>query len=215
MATDKQLFSIVVVGAMNPRIHHPFWYRYVDLLSKEEAEEATENPETFCVPLLAQLQTQSLKIVCQEDRWEVQAAKPDLLQRLQDMTAKVFDDLLYHTPVKRFGFNFDYQRQTKHDNVPGFLADCLGKTPMGLNRENATAAELVYRRSYEDRLVSVAVRPLPDKQRVLVANNYEYPLRGEGFFKMGDRFSQRYYTDRADAEEQTRLIVESIDIFVR
>lgn len=197
---------------MNPRIHHPSWYRLVGLFDEEEADIATKTTGTLITPPLSQVQTPRLMIVCQDDRWEIRTSDSNEVSRLQDIASKIFDEILPHTPVTAIGFNFVLRRATEAEDVGGYLATSLTNTPLGLRDTAAVSAELTLRRSFEDRIVVVSIHPAPeDKQSLLVASNYEYRFRGEKIIKLGELIARRYGIDKTDAEEQTALIVEAIN----
>jgi hypothetical protein len=117
MTEQKNTYAIVLIGAMNPRIHHPAWYQAVGLFDKEEAEAATKLPLTLATPVLAQVQTPKLLINCQDNRWEIRTVEPDQVQRIQDIACKVFDELLVHTPIAAAGFNFTFYKETTCKDV--------------------------------------------------------------------------------------------------
>ncbi len=103
-------FSVVVVGAMNPSIHHPIWYRHVGLLDEQEEKVALEKPAILLpVPMrMASFETESFQISCQHDRWQILTTNPACADRILSLTEKLFDVLLSHTPVTQFGYNFDF-----------------------------------------------------------------------------------------------------------
>ncbi len=211
MTTDSEVYNIVVLGAMNPRLHHPSWYRLVGLLNEGEEKEATSSQPSVCTPFLAQFQAADLKITCQMDRWEVQTGKKENLDRLKEISIKVFDDLLTHTPISRLGFNFVFQIKTRAENAALVLAAAIAKSSLDFRGDGAETADLFLRRNCGDHTVLVAVRPGSDQASVSVASNYEYTFNIEGFFKIGDLLLRRFDVDRTDAEEQTQLIVEAIN----
>src|SRR6266516_4152417 len=84
-----QLYSIVVAGSMNPRIHHPSWYRLVGIISESEAEVALNDEETFCVPPGAHFKLPSgCEIGCQLDRWSIQTDREDQTEKILEITAQ-------------------------------------------------------------------------------------------------------------------------------
>lgn len=212
MPEQKNTYAIVLIGAMNPRIHHPAWYQTVGLLDKDEAEAAMKLPLTLTTPMLAQLQTPKLLINCQDNRWEIRTVELDQVQRIQDITCKVFDELLVHTPIAAAGFNFTTYNETACKDVGMYLSAAAVKSGIGLKGDNAVAAELTLRRRFDDHTSLVIVQPVADNPRaVLITQNFEYPIQGEGFFKLADVFTRRYADDRSQADDQTALIVAAIN----
>src|SRR5205814_909544 len=123
----SDVYNIVVVGAMNPRIHHPSWYELVGLLTPEQAKEALASSATFGLPGFAQLAAPSLglTISCNEKQWTVQTENREKISLLQSITFRVFDELLKHTPVSAYGFNIIYSRETRCPSVGKYLADLI------------------------------------------------------------------------------------------
>lgn len=215
MAEDQVFFSVVVIGHMNPMIHHPFWYRHFDLLTEEEADEAVQSPNTYAVPPVSQIQIEALQIVCQQDRWEVRTSVATNLDRIRWITERVFDHLLPHTPVSRYGFNFNHVRGTNSRDVGRFLASHLTGSSLGLGPADATSAEITLRRSFEDRVAMIVVKPSTG-DRVAVANNFDYSLEGLATtdfapFHLADRFQASFGRDRMEAEQQVEAIVQAIN----
>lgn len=216
MTEQKDTYAIVLLGGMNPRIHHPSWYRFVNLFDEEEADLAIKTPSTFITPILSQIETPKVTIICQDNRWEIRTFDPNQVQRIQDITSKLFDEILPHTPIMAGGFNFTYRKATKATDVAGYLASVIVNAPLGLKADHAMSGELTLRRSFDEYTVVVNVRPAPDdKQAVLCFHNFEYQFQHEGPFKLGAVIAQRYGLDKSESEEQATLIVEAIDRWSR
>jgi hypothetical protein len=215
MKPQLSLYNIVIVGAMNPRIHHPSWYQSVGLFSELEFEEAIASPDTIVTPPFSQVQTSLLTISCQEDRWTIQTSKVAEVGRMQAIAATVFDDLLKHTPVERFGFNINLQSHTAHSDVGSYLASCLIQTPLSIDPDFAVSAEFTMRRSYPDHTQMVVVRPGTEKFTVAVASNYEYVVKETTFFKIADYFAKHFQADLEASVDQTGRVTEAINKAVR
>jgi hypothetical protein len=212
MSDQNDTYTIVLIGGMNPRIHHPSWYRLVNLFDEEEADQGTKAPGTFITPLVSQIQVPKLTIVCQDNRWEIRTSDPGQVQRIQDMTSRLFDEILPHTPVMAAGFNFNYRKATTAPDVGAYLASVLSNAPLGLKAANAMSGEFNLRRTIDDHTAFVNIQPaLDDKQAILISHNFEYPFKNEGFFKLGDVIAKRYGLDRSESEEQADLIVQAIN----
>jgi hypothetical protein len=212
MAVENNTYAVVVLGGMNPRIHHPSWYRLVGLFDEKEAELATQSPMMVITPPMSVIKTPMLTISCQEMRWEITTSEPSEVERIQEITTRLFDEILVHTPVSTIGFNFNYRRATIAPDVAACLASVLARVPLGLKAEHATSGELTLRQTFDDHTALVNVQPASDdKQVILSFYNFEYYFKHEGFFKMGDIIAKRYGIDKAEAEEQTKLIVAAIN----
>jgi hypothetical protein len=175
-----------------------------------------QSPVIVVTPPMSVIKAQTLTINCQEMRWEISTSEPTEVQRIQDITARLFDEILVHTPVSAIGFNFNYRRVTIAPDVARCLATLLVDVPLGLKAAHATSGELVIRRTFDDHTALVNVQPaLDDKQTVLSFYNFEYHFKQEGFFKMGDVIAKQYGADKEESEEQTELIVAAINHLVR
>ena len=209
----SDVYNIVVVGAMNPRIHHPSWYELVNLLSPEQAKEALASSATFGLPGIAQLSAPSLglTISCNEQKWTVQTENRERTSLLQGITFRVFDELLKHTPVSAYGFNIIYRRETRCPSVGRFLADLIAGTQLGLT---ADEADITLRRSLDNYKGQVIIQRTPhDGGTISLSFNHEYSMLGyqDGFFTLGDRIPAQFEAALTDAEQQTARIVGEIN----
>jgi len=141
------VYTITVLGAMNPAIHHPAWYRFIDAISADELELAT--PMQTSVPGGFAIQLQSnqgfssgqfsmftvggLRVTCLPEIWSVTATEESNLDRIVDVAGKVFG-ALPHTPVSGYTLNFGHHRQTRLENVGTHLARLLRALPLGILR---------------------------------------------------------------------------------
>jgi len=209
----SDVYNIVVVGAMNPRIHHPSWYEIVGLLTPEQAQEALTSPATFGLPRLTQLSVPSLRLTisCNEQQWTAQSEDRESIGLLQSITFRVFDELLKHTPVTAYGFNIFYQRETRCPSVGKFLADLIAESQLGFP---ADEADITLRRALGDYKCQVIIQKSPhDKGTVSLSFNQEYSMIGppNQFFMMRERVPAQFDAALTDAEEQTARIVGEIN----
>ena len=142
MTESNDLFSIVVVGAMNPSIHHPAWYRPMDILTEEESKRSEESGMILAVTQqISQFSSGAFTVVCEPHRWQVQTRHETQLQRLREIADKTFE-ILYHTQVSAFGFNFTYHRKTSLSEVNTTLAMLIESLPIGLKPTGRRAAKI-------------------------------------------------------------------------
>lgn len=216
MSVNEQIYNIVVLGAMNPRLHTPGWYRLVGLIDDAELSEASEGEVVVLAPI-AKWQIKGFGVVCLPDRWEVQTTIAQNLERLQRFASRVFDDLLEHTPVRALGFNFNYERATDDPHLSRSLASFVVRTQIGMNEDCLVAGEMSLRRNADGRVVNVTVRSCEKDNAtamVNVCNNFEYTFANQespAFFRLQDKISSRFSIDLEEAEEQTARIVSSIN----
>jgi hypothetical protein len=213
MIPEAELYSIVVLGAMNPSIHHPSWYQLVGLIDEDEAQYAHKSGNTVTIPQIAQLEFQDFKIICQEPRWEVQTTNVDRTERLRKIAASMFDELLKHTPVSAFGVNVNYRLKTECSSVAKTLAKVITETDIGLSNENLLSAEVVLRNGDSLRQNSVSIRPTKSARSVSIAFNFNYPIRGEGieFFRLNELIEKHFASDISEATARCERVVEHLN----
>ena len=214
MLNDKELYSIVVIGVMNPRIHVPAWYLQFDLINKEEYNAAILAASTLVTAQVSQFHFEGISVLCLPDRWEIKTTKRSDLDRMKAITQKIFDELLMHTPVFLIGFNFIWQKATNVANVARHLALRLFEMSFGLADGVPDSGEFSIRRVSENRLSAVAIGPSPDPDspsHVNISINYEYKFASVGQFKLEDTAFARYSADQKEADQQALLIVKALN----
>jgi hypothetical protein len=211
---SDQLISIVVVGAMNPRIHHPIWYRQIEAISDAELTESLAQPAAatlLIAPMMSRFETGGIKVQCFEDRWEIQVLASSGMQRIFDMTGKVFTKL-FETPVNRFGFNFHFHRETAVASVKERLADLATGLRLGFSEGGARASSIQFGNFYDLYSVNVAVAASPlGQNRVFVAHNMEYTILPEGYFDLVQKMTPHYDEDYQRAVRGTDAVVNGLN----
>ena len=213
MKVAQELYSIVVLGEMNPAIHNPGWYRLMNLIDDDEMNQACESNNSFHMPPISQLETNSFKIICQQGRYEIQTPSLGSTVKIRKIVASVFDDLLKHTPVRAYGFNFIFRRKTQLSNVAAALAKRLASLDVGLSSENVASGEFTLRYNLETKTIAVTVGPVQDELIASMASNYHYPITVEGFdhFKIGPMIEETYEKDLQEATQRVDELVKSLD----
>jgi len=127
---DIRGYTIVVLGNMNPSIHHPVWYKDVGILDADAAKLAVSRP-VLVTPQLATFELPDALLTCMPERWQLATREPSAAarERLIGFASKTFERL-FDTPVTSFGLNVEVERQ-----VQGLRQDTLGEilssTPLG------------------------------------------------------------------------------------
>jgi hypothetical protein len=204
-ATDA--FSIIILGGMNPRIHHPLFYQTIGVLTDAEVGEAVLRENTLSMAHLAQLDIGDVRLVCLPDRWQVETSKYELCPRLLEIASRAMTALEY-TPVGAVGFNFDFVRPSGRAQTELLFAT-MGRS-LRLGFEDAAQASASFTYSVRSvgpegrRRHSVTVRPLSElPEHVLVRNNFNYDITLTGKFDLASEVLEpRYAPDRALAFEQ-------------
>src|SRR5713101_3086957 len=100
--------SIVVIGHMNPALHHPHWYKEIGAISEHRYNEALETENLICTRPLSNFKAGPLTVTCELEKWQAIAEDETSSDELVNAASKVFI-ALYHTPITAFGFNFSFQ----------------------------------------------------------------------------------------------------------
>lgn len=129
MTEREHIQAIVVVGAMNPAIHHPGWYRAVELISEAEFTSALLSGPV-CTPVMAKFVFNSLEVLCVQERWQVKGPVVSG-QHLLTIADRTFTRLA-DTPVSAIGINNDVQLETDVMDASAKLAEMISQLPVGL-----------------------------------------------------------------------------------
>lgn len=219
--TDTSLYSIVVVGQMNPRIHHPQWYHRIGCLSDEEMDAAVESDEMVCVPPIASFSVSGVAVVVQDARWEIRTADRGTTGRMLEIAGAVFA-ALEHTPVSGFGFNINLRRATSINDVGAYLAHLVLSSGLGLViREGEASGEVILRSSYpggegaSSRSVTVRIGSGKGEASgdAWIRHNFHYQLEPDSSgepFDLRTALQTRFDRDMCEAEEHANQIARSM-----
>lgn len=214
MTVDPDVFSVVLAGAMNPRIHHPSWYRSMGLIDETEEKIATADSNMFLIPNLSQLGFGDFKIICQDGRWEIRVSNSNNAARLIDIASNIFDNLLKHTPVTAFGINFIVERDTRATSVSEVLAGFIAATPLGLDDTGASGADIVLKRISGGRVVTITIRQSKNPANVIVSHSFEYAIEVKKlmeFFEIRERLEDRFPKDFQEATSQVDAVIGALN----
>jgi len=172
-----ELFSVVVLGSMNPAIHHPQWYRHRDLLTLDEVNLALAGPDLVVTPGFAQFSVGKITVTCVQQRWAVQTTDQSQFQRVVTIAKQVMDTLT-HTPISVVGINFDFCRPSGVRNIGALLAARVHSLNLGFEGDGVLTATASFSHQRVARLVSVltteAIAPDPtDPLSVSIKYNVE------------------------------------------
>lgn len=131
MEESNTLWALVVLGRMNPAIHHPAWYAKLDLLLEHEERAAAEQ-NLICTPALSHFDVGRFAIVCQPTRWEVQSRTEGTPAAVFVAVAQAVFAALKHTPVSAWGLNLTRQIETGQSHVGKFLGRRVSQLPFGI-----------------------------------------------------------------------------------
>lgn len=132
--------SIVVLGAMNPAIHHPAWYHLMSIISQAEFDESLHK-QVIVSPPTAQFTSKGFSVACLPDRWQVSCEEADA-ERIVALAKATFDKL-YHTPVTAYGVNHDFHTETAMQIAPA-LMKIVRRTALPFPPDETGTAEITY-----------------------------------------------------------------------
>lgn len=202
MVPTSSFFSVVVVGAMNPRVHSPAWYKLVGLVSEDEYEKAIQSV-TFAVPQFARVELPRIEIQCQEGRWEASTHHAEDSDRLAELAESVFDTHLKHTPIQSFGYNFHFTFETPSESGPTIL-EALRGSNLSKDWDDAITGQFSVVRRRADFVQRTEVQA-PSKKAVTIATNYHHQLqkpeadKKPAFIDMGPEIKRWLRQHREDA----------------
>lgn len=101
--------SVVLVGRFNPSIFHPQWFARVDLLPKEEADNAELHIGS---PDIIGFGTDWFNCQVTLDRFQVSTLRSDMEEPLRDLVVGTLQ-VLTHVPITACGLNVDAHRSTR------------------------------------------------------------------------------------------------------
>lgn len=176
MTETKGTFAVAVLGAMNPSIHVPDWYHYLNLISEDEVAQAKKDGPFFCTPVAAQFSLGTLSVNCTQSKWIARGADSES-DRVTEIACATFATL-EHTPVSAYGVNFGYHVNSGTD-AGALLGTRVGST-LGLEQSEIAAlaaGSLTYRQALDARTVNVTIEPASSGPDWLsVGFNYHYDV---------------------------------------
>jgi hypothetical protein len=207
-------FTFVICGAMNPSLHHPSWYNHIEVLSAEELKESLANDHAF-VPQQAQFYTSSLKIICQQQRWQAETSDSKTVDRVREIASIIFDKRLAETPINAIGFNFNYIYETTQLNVGNYLATQLSGMPFKFPINEHSVGKISYSWPIGGNQLNVLVEPSPKgKQFVHIGFNLHIPIKESSTperFDLGVMSNQIYQDAKPVIDEQIAAIINSMN----
>lgn len=215
MATFNDRYSIVVVGGMNPRLHSPFWYKHLGLISQSEFDEAINAPGTFSTPPLAQMQLAEFTVTCQLERWEIRTSMSRAADRIREITARVFDEHLPHTPVSDYEIHVSLRRNGLSSHVAKVLTRQLARIGFGIDLSDVVRSDFWFESIAPHSKRTTAISPdNEDANSVIISNRYRFNLEGRS--EVGDKFNFASFlgSDLSDALTVTNDQADRVAAFL-
>jgi hypothetical protein len=208
---SPETYAIQVVGAMNPSIHHPLWYQHHGLLSETEVSGAL--PSLITSPPFALFTFAGCTIQCRQDQWTIITSDANCRGRILDIAARVFDDLLAHTPVTSFALNNAFHHLLTTEARPALARVLLeGGLPPVPQPDTATFAFAATGPNASR--ISFRVEPsVSSPVAVFVALESNYPIQsGTGIeFALRPLLERSYDSDLRQAQVYVAALVQTLN----
>jgi len=170
----KHEWRIVVAGAMDPRQHHPFWYKTIGCLSEEEFLRTAG----VLTPVHAQFENRIYAIACTPDRWDIWTKEPEHIERIQQVASRVFTKL-YEVPVAAIGINTVRHLKTSVPSVRGVLTRLIVGMGLGFTTEGKTDAIVTFVNRLEKSERNYAIgQSTASEETLYLECNHHHPLGG-------------------------------------
>lgn len=179
MSDELSYYTISILGTMNPRIHHPSWYRLNKLIDSDAESFAVSQDEDDFVssPAISQFSTRDYAISCVQEKWQIVTEERKNIAVIQQVALKTFDDLLAQTPISGYEFWFRQHRITRCADVESYFVKIFNSLPFGLEPMGKGMAGFVSRADFDQRNVGLRCEPSTrSKNMVYVAMSASYSL---------------------------------------
>jgi hypothetical protein len=113
----RELWGVAVQGAMDPRQHHPLWYKLIGCLTEDEAAQA----RGIVLPHQTVFESPKYTIICSPEKWEIQTFSRDDWLRIQQVASRVFQKLS-EVPASAYGINAFLLIDTKLANLAAVMS---------------------------------------------------------------------------------------------
>jgi hypothetical protein len=203
----REVYSITVAGSMNPRIHHPQWYRVIGAISEEELQQSLKERMAIS-PIITQFSVESARfaVACQADRWDIQTDSRGGTNRILDIAVKVFQKLP-ETPVQFYALTAARHLDTLLSNIKEELAKLMVGLGIGFPEGRSPGSTLELAVAADEYLSTLQVQPsMLSENAVFVSYADQFQKAGIGpLSSVGALIMARYgaYLNRADEVAET------------
>jgi hypothetical protein len=137
------VFSLVVVGAMNPALHHPQWYESIGCISAAEVDEALARQFLF-INQVTQFDSGAFEVFCDPNRWQITTRTREAETRIVEIMLTVFDKRLTETPVTALGISRALHASTSTADVAKSVSSLLTRLPSGFHGEPSSTGKITF-----------------------------------------------------------------------
>jgi hypothetical protein len=182
---EPRLYSIVVLGAMNPRLHYPLWYSLIGALTEDEANSGRESKDFSVTPYGTQFAFADYRIICLMDRWEISTALVEHRERILKIACTVFEKL-NETPISAFGFNTFADLGTSAAKVNDVLALLASRTGLGFSNDGERSCQYFFINTKSFQTTNITIRPSAIRENMVwVAYNSHFVIESQkGYYDL-------------------------------
>ena len=204
----RNTWSIAVSGAMDPRQHHPFWYKTIGALSENEAKKV----HVAASPFHVQFEAPEYMIAVTRDRWDIATYSEKHLRRIEQVTEKVFQKLS-EVPVLAFGVNRTIHADTKAKSVAKVLGQFLVDADMGFPDADRRDCSISYVATSEDMTTNITIgQSVVAENKVGIDYNRHHAFKGTGeYIDLGPEIRKHTGPDWESGSAFTSKLVAKIN----
>lgn len=113
MVPDIRALGIVMIGAFNPKIFHPYWMKSVEILTDTEAGDSKVEINNNDISIFS---IDWMRFEVTQQRLTIFSEQYPYFDRIVDLTCELFL-ILRHTPVYIIGINHHYHYKFKDEET--------------------------------------------------------------------------------------------------
>ena len=179
---------VAVMGAMNPAVHTPHFYRSIGAMDEAELQASLTQPLNSTTAASSQFQfgSPSLLVSCQPGQWWIQAADIQSWERMLKIVGLVFGKL-GATPISGYALVAQRHVDTTVADVKSALAERIVGTRLGFPSGKSVASNIELVINEEDYAVTTSVQPSVVGEQVVYMfyqRNYTAPTPSAGTFAL-------------------------------
>jgi hypothetical protein len=204
---------IHLIGAMNPSLHQPSWYRLQELITVDEEKYAYEIGKAMLLPPpqpYSCFDVGTFKTECAFGGWTISTRSSDHFSRIRSVAERLFDDILPHTPVAEFWLEFGYSYRTADDKISASLELLASAIPLDFRLRSPSLDSLVMKETRDRITIYVMLDFAKDKLSFNVNTKIKSEGQGEGprvrYWTLKEHFEQWFEEYRREAEERAASI---------
>lgn len=160
-ATPPRKASVIVIlGAMNPLVHTPQFYRSVGAMDETELQASLKMPLTSSTATNSQFQfgTPPITINCQPVQWLMQSDEIGSWERMLKIVALVFGKI-GGTPISSYGLVVQSHADTSVADVKSAVAVRIRGMKLGFPEGKSSASNIELVVNEADYIVTTSVQP--------------------------------------------------------